>query len=309
MVRRRAVRHQVERPAGFIFDLRGQFRFLPRPCTLLFQVFSYVRFLFRSGNAHGLHSPFVFGLYAHVIHHDGHFAAYDAVETRRGELLIDPTTITVRDFGAGSRTGAGRTRRLQDIARTAAKPPKLGQLLFRLVNHFQPRTVVELGTSLGITTAYLASATSRARVLTFEGCPATAAVAHETFSRLGLQNISLIEGNLDDTLAPTLAALAAPVDFAFFDGNHRYEPTMRYFELLNQHRTEHSVFVLDDIHWSAEMEQAWEAVKRHPDVTLTIDLFYIGLVFFRRKQPRQHFVLRYDNMLDKILERTRRLSA
>lgn len=276
---------------------------------MLFQVFSFFRFWARSGNAHGLHSPFVFGLYAHVINHDGHFAAYDAVEQRREELRHDATAIEVRDFGAGSRTGAGRTRRLRDIARTAAKPPKLGQLLFRLVNHFQPRTVVELGTSLGLTTAYLARANSRARVLTFEGCPATAAVARQTFAATGVQNADIVEGNLDDTLAPALAGLSSPVDFAFFDGNHRYEPTLRYFEHMNRHRTDRSVFVLDDIHWSAEMERAWEAIRQHPDVTLTIDLFYIGLVFFRRNQPRQHFTLRFDNLMDKLLERTRRLSA
>lgn len=276
---------------------------------MLFQIFSYLRFLAQSGNAHGLHSPFVFNLYAHVINHTGHFAAYDAVETRRQELLANATEIAVKDFGAGSRTGAGRTRRLRDIARTAAKPPKLGQLLFRLVNHFQPRTIVELGTSLGLTSTYLSTADSRAQVITFEGCPQTAQVARQTFASLGLTNIELVEGNLDDTLAPTLSGLANPVDFAFFDGNHRLEPTLRYFELLNQHRTEHSVFVLDDIHWSREMEQAWAAVKRHPDVALTIDLFYIGLVFFRRNQPKQHFTLRFDHILDKALEHTRRLSS
>jgi predicted O-methyltransferase YrrM len=276
---------------------------------LLFQIFSYFRFLGRSGNAHGLHSPFVFGLYAHVVNHTGHFNAYGTVEHRRTELLHDTTTIQIQDFGAGSRTGAGRQRQLRDIARMAAKPPKLGQLLFRLVNHFQPRTVVELGTSLGLTTSYLALADSRARVLTFEGCPATAAVARRTFAATGIRNAEIVEGNLDETLEPALQALTAPVDFAFFDGNHRYEPTLRYFHLMNQHRTEHSVFVLDDIHWSAEMEQAWEAIQQHPDVTLTIDLFYIGLVFFRRNQPTQHFTLRFDNLMDKLLERTRRLSA
>ncbi|GGG56154.1 O-methyltransferase [Hymenobacter glacieicola] len=276
---------------------------------MLFQILSYLRFLTGSGNAHGLHSPFIFGLYAHVINHSGHFAAYEAVEARRQELLADPTPIQVRDFGAGSHTGAGRTRRLRDIARSAAKPPKLGQLLFRLVNHFQPRTIIELGTSLGLTTAYLSAADSRARVLTFEGCPQTAAVARQTFQHLGLPAVELIEGNLDDTLAPTLAALPTPVDFAFFDGNHRYEPTVRYFEQLNRYRTEQSVFVLDDIHWSKEMEQAWATIKQHPEVTVTVDLFFIGLVFFRRNQPKQHFSLRFDNPLDNLLERVRWLSS
>ena len=276
---------------------------------MLFQAFSYIRFLLRSGNAHGLHSPFVFGLYAHVINHDGSFAAFEAIEQRRQELQRNPETIQVRDFGAGSHTGAGRQRRISDIARTAAKPTKLAQLLFRLVNHFRPRTILELGTSLGLTTAYLAAADSRGRVLTFEGCPATAAIARKTFEQLGLQNVVLVEGNLDHTLAPTLAALSAPLDFAFFDGNHRYEPTLRYFELCLAHRTERSVFVLDDIHWSADMERAWDAIRQHPEVRLTIDLFFVGLVFFWRNQPKQHFRLRFNNVMDKVLERTRRLSA
>ncbi len=265
--------------------------------------------MFRSGNAHGLHSPFVFGLYTHVVNHTGRYAAFNTIERRRQVLLRSPATLQVRDFGAGSHTGAGRHRRIRDIARTAAKPRKLAQLLFRLANHFRPRTILELGTSLGLTTAYLASADSQSRVLTFEGCPNTAAAARETFETLGLRNVELIEGNLDDTLAPALATLQAPLDFAFFDGNHRYEPTLRYFELCLAHRTDRSVFVLDDIHWSAEMERAWAAICKHPDVRLTVDLFFVGLVFFRRNQPKQHFRLRFDNVLDKVLERTRRLSA
>ena len=256
------------------------------------QILSYLRFWLRSGNAHGLHSPFVFGLYTSVVRHTGIFGAYAPVEARRQQLLKSATSISVTDFGAGSHTGAGRQRRVADIARTAAKSPHLAQLLFRLVNYFRPATVLELGTSLGLTTAYLAAADSRHRVITFEGCPNVAAVARETFATLGLSNIDIVEGNIDHTLAPALATLSAPLDFAFFDGNHRYEPTLRYFELCLAHRTEDSVFVFDDIHWSEEMERAWEVIKTHPDVRLTVDLFYIGLVFFRKNQPKQHFSLR-----------------
>ncbi|RZK15871.1 MAG: class I SAM-dependent methyltransferase [Hymenobacter sp.] len=259
------------------------------------QLFAYLRYWLRSGNAHGLHSPFVYGLYTTVICHDGEFGAYQKIEARRRELLRSPQSIAVTDFGAGSQVaGAGGTqRRVSAIARHAAKPPRLAQLLFRLVNHFQPATILELGTSLGLTTAYLAAADSRHRVITFEGCPNTAAVARETFAELGLPNVRLVEGNLDQTLPATLAALTKPVDFAFFDGNHRYEPTLRYFEQCLANAHENSVFVLDDIHWSTEMERAWEAIKAHPAVTVTVDLFYVGLVFFRKTQLRQDFRLRY----------------
>ena len=263
----------------------------PLPTTL-FQLLAYLRFWLRSGNAHGLHSPFVFGLYTSVVRHTGIFKAYAAIEARRQQLLGNPTSISVTDLGAGSRTGVGQQRRLADIARTATKPPRLAQLLFRLVNYLRPKTILELGTSLGLTTAYLAAADSRHRIVTLEGCPNVAAVARETFTSLGLSNIDVVEGNIDHTLAPTLTGLRAPVDFVFFDGNHRYEPTLRYFEVCLAHCTNESVFVFDDIHWSAEMEQAWEVIKAHPNVTLTVDLFYVGLVFFRKNQPKQHFSLR-----------------
>ncbi|MFD1871624.1 O-methyltransferase [Hymenobacter bucti] len=258
------------------------------------QLFAYLRYWLRSGNAHGLHSPFIYGLYTTVIRHNGKFKAFGPIEARRRELLKSTQRIAVTDFGAGSQVagGGGQQRRLSDIARHAAKPSRLAQLLFRLVNHFQPATILELGTSLGLTTAYLAAADSRSKVITFEGCPNTAAVARETFAKLHLGNVELVTGNLDQTLPATLAGLTRPVDFVFFDGNHRYEPTLRYFEQCLCKAHDNSVFVLDDIHWSAEMEQAWEAIKAHPAVTVTVDLFYVGLVFFRKKQPRQNFWLR-----------------
>ena len=258
----------------------------------MFQLLAYLRFWLRSGNAHGLHSPFVFGLYTSVVRHTGQYGPYAAIEERRRHLLASAASISVTDLGAGSHTGAGQQRRVADIARTAAKPRRLAQLLFRLVNYLRPATVLELGTSLGLTTAYLAAADSRHRVVTFEGCPNVAGVARETFASLQLSNIEVVEGNLDHTLAPTLAALGAPVDFVFFDGNHRCEPTLRYFEQCLAHRGDNSMFVFDDIHWSEDMERAWEVIKAHPDVTLTVDLFYFGLVFFRQKQPKQHFWLR-----------------
>jgi predicted O-methyltransferase YrrM len=258
----------------------------------LFQLLAYLRFWLRSGNAHGLHSPFVFGLYTSVVRHTGLYRAYAAIEERRRQLLSSPDSISVTDFGAGSHTGAGQQRRIADIARTAAKPRHLAQLLFRLANYFRPATILELGTSLGLTTAYLAASDSRHRVITFEGCPNVANVARETFEKLELGNIEVVEGNIDDTLAPSLSALPGPIDFAFFDGNHRNEPTLRYFEMCLKHRTDDSVFVFDDIHWSEDMERAWETIKAHPEVALTVDLFYIGLVFFRKNQPKQHFWLR-----------------
>ncbi|MER2996847.1 O-methyltransferase [Pontibacter populi] len=260
--------------------------------SYLSQTIDYLLYRARSFKLHGVHSPFVFNLYNQVILHDGAFYAYPRVEAIREKLLTDNRTIEVTDFGAGSKTINYKTRKVADIARTSAKPAKYGQLLFRLVNHFQPRHVFELGTSLGITSAYLAEAARKAQVYTFEGCPTIACVAKENFDYLHLRNITQITGNLDQTLQPQLEQIPQ-LDFAFFDGNHRYEPTMRYFKQCLSKAHENSIFVMDDIYWSSEMKRAWQEIKKHPQVGQTIDLYFVGLVFFRTTQPKEHFTLAF----------------
>ncbi|WP_161891136.1 O-methyltransferase [Pontibacter russatus] len=252
----------------------------------------YLLYRARAFKLHGVHSPFIFDLYHHVLLHTGYYPAYTRVETLRLQLLQDERQLKVTDLGAGSRTINYRKRKVRDIARTSAKPLKYGQLLFRLVNHFQPNTVFELGTSLGITTAYIGEARKEAAIYTFEGCPNIAEVARENFRQLGLGHIGLVEGNLDDTLEQQLQQVQQ-LDFAFFDGNHRYAPTMRYFQSCLAKHHEHSVFVMDDIYWSGEMKRAWREIKQHPQVMQTVDLFFVGLVFFRTTQPKEHFTLHF----------------
>ena len=246
-----------------------------------------------NGRGHGVHSPFVFNLITNVLNDDRAFYCYRPIENLRKQLMQDKTALTIDDFGAGSRIAAPHQRTISFIAHSSLKPTKFGQLFFRLVNYFQPKTIFELGTSLGITTAYMASAKTDAKVTTLEGATAVANVANNNFIGLGLNNIKIVEGNFDDTL-PTLLQKTAMVDFAFVDGNHRKQPTLNYFNQLLQKAGEHSVLVFDDIHWSADMDEAWEVIKQHPSVTLTIDLFFIGLVFFRKEQKaKQHFVIRF----------------
>ncbi len=251
----------------------------------------YLAFWFRSGNAHSIHSPFVFNLYTRVIRPATHQPVFDPIEKIRAGLLISTEEIDTVDFGAGSRVSRSPRRRVKDVARYAQKDARTGQLLFRLVSHFAPRTIFDLGTSLGVTTLYLAAPNPRAALYTFEGCPQTLAIAQKHFAQLGFRHIRPVPGNLDQTLPARLGEVAS-LDFAFFDANHRREPTLRYFTSCLAKAHEDSVFVFDDIYWSAEMRTAWEEIKSHPAVTLTVDLFHVGLVFFRRKQPKQHFRLR-----------------
>lgn len=268
-------------------------------------LFAYLRYLSRARDEHALHSPFLFSLYTRVIQADNpREPAFASIRALQRALRQNRDVIVITDLGAGPRqagpiqagsnVNASRQRTISDIARHSPKPARFGRLLFRLIRHFRAGTIVDLGTSLGLTTAYLAEAAHPhgGRVLTFEGCPQTAAVARRNLEQLGLRNVTVVVGNIDETLAPQVAALN-PIDFAFFDANHRYEPTIRYFETCLVNRHNDTVFVFDDIHWSAEMEQAWASIKNHPAVSVTVDLFWVGLVFFRREQPKQNFVLRF----------------
>lgn len=179
------------------------------------------------------------------------------------------------------------------IAKNSAKPKKFGQLLFRMIRCYQPRTVLELGTSLGITTSYLSLANPGSSVITMEGAKEVAAAAKRNISNMGLNNITFVEGNFDDTLQQVTNGCPG-IDLAFVDGNHRREPTERYFLQLLEKKHNDSIFIFDDIHWSAEMEAAWNTIRRHPAVRCSIDLFFIGIVFFRREfHEKQHFSIRF----------------
>jgi predicted O-methyltransferase YrrM len=246
-----------------------------------------------NGKGHGVHSPFVFDFITHVLNDKRQFYAYQELEQVRRDLLSDNTVLTIEDFGAGSTIHKTNQRKVSDIARSSLKPKKYGQLMFRMVDYYKANTIVELGTSLGITTGYLASGNLKGQVYTFEGARQVAAVARKNFEKLSLNNIEVIEGNFDNTLQPQLNKIGN-VDFAFVDGNHREEPTIQYFEQLLTKASEYSVFIFDDIHWSKGMEAAWKHIQQHSSVTLTIDLFFIGLVFFRKEQKvPQHFRVRF----------------
>ena len=160
------------------------------------------------------------------------------------------------------------------------------------MDNFQPETGLELGTSLGISSAYIAKANATSSFTTIVGCSEIAAIAKENFASLNIKNVQQIIGNFDDEL-PKYLNRTEKLDFVFFDGNHRKEPTLNYFKQCLAKANDNSVFVFDDIYWSSEMKEAWTEIKKHERVTVTIDLFFLGIVFFRKEQARQDFILRF----------------
>lgn len=252
-------------------------------------LFSYIKHLFSAGTPHSVHSPFLFELYNSLLAKK-HYYAFDKIESYRQKLLESDEKIEVTDFGAGSIIGT-KTRKIKDIVRLSEKPSVQANILFELISILKPQILVELGTSFGLTTSYLASNNNKSIVHSFEGCPNTVIQAEKTIEHLKISNIQLYQGNFDDIL-PIFLKEIKTIDFGFFDGNHRLEPTLRYFEWFLPKINNDTVFVFDDIHWSKEMELAWKYIQKNNQVTLSVDFFHFGVVFFKKELSKQHFKLR-----------------
>lgn len=252
----------------------------------------YLIHRFSSKTRHGVHSPFVYKLIDEVIYDFAEKPYIKAIEKQRKALQQNTKSITITDYGAGSMLNNGKQKMIKTIARNALKPKAVAQLIARLAHRFAPESIIELGTCLGITTSYLAKAASSSHIITVEGCPETAQVAQETLNNLQITNVRLLVGNFDLLLPQILEGLPA-IDFLFVDGNHRKEATLNYFYSCLPKVHDQTILIFDDIYWSEGMKEAWEEVKRNPMVTLTIDLFYIGLVFFKKDQEKEHFKIRY----------------
>jgi predicted O-methyltransferase YrrM len=198
----------------------------------------------------------------------------------------------VTDLGAGSRVDKSNERSIRQIAKNASKSKKIGRLLFRLSRHVQPNNILELGTSLGLSSLYLAYGSPSSNIITIEGCPNISKIAADNFQKASMYKIQLETGNFDDKLPEILEKINS-LDLAFIDGNHQQEPTIKYFEQCLLKSNPDSILIFDDIHWSDGMEKAWEYIINHPSVTLSVDIFHMGIVFLRKELTKQHFVMRF----------------
>ncbi|MBU3715006.1 MAG: class I SAM-dependent methyltransferase [Ferruginibacter sp.] len=246
-----------------------------------------------NGKGHGIHSPFVYEFIEKVLNDKKQYECYQPIETQRKNLLSNNESIEVEDFGAGSTVIKTKKRKINAIAGSSLKPKKYAQLLFRIAKFYQPKHIIELGTSLGITASYLSSACPNGKLSSFEGSKAIANIAKKNLKTTGCNNSEVYIGEFSKTL-PEYLKTNNTVDFAFIDGNHKKEPTINYFNWILEHSNDYTIMVFDDIYWSKEMEEAWESIKKHESVTLSIDLFFIGLIFLRKEfKVKQHFIIRY----------------
>ncbi len=212
---------------------------------------------------------------------DSHYKIAE-IENIRKKLKKDTRILKIHDLGAGSTFSKSNTKSVKSIANSALSPKWQCHLLYKTINEFLPQKIIEIGTSLGISTAYIAVGNPRATVTTIEGAEAIASIAMENFSKLRLNNIKQVYGNFNHTL-PVILKNITKVDFAFIDGNHTKEATIDYFSQIKSKSDKNTVMILDDIHWSKGMEEAWEYVKSQKSVKVTLDFFSFGIVLFDRR--------------------------
>ena len=255
-------------------------------------IFRYIKYFFTAKSKHSAQAPFLYEFITQVIDKKTNDSTCRSIEVMRQELCRSEKEIQITDFGAGSTVNNSKTRKIKDIAKNSAKNAKFGKLLYRIIQFYKPINILELGTSLGISASYLAKADDNAQVFTFEGCRETSKIAQDNFNKQKITNTSITVGNFNITLAEKLKEIKT-IDLAFIDGNHQEQPTIIYFEQCLESSNNNTIFIFDDIHWSKGMENAWGYIKTHPKTTLTIDLFFVGIVFIKSELSKGNFTIRF----------------
>lgn len=252
----------------------------------------YLKYRLKAKTRHGVHSPFAYRLVDQVIYDFHAKKIYSDIEKLRSELFLDVRNITITDLGAGSLLTKNKQNKISTLARNILKPARLDQLIHRLAEDANPSTIIELGSCFGITTAYLAKAAPNARVISVERCPEIAAITLENLDKLHIQNSELLVGNFDK-LFPEVIRNSTELDFVLINGKHPKEAILNYFRWCLPKLSKNSILIVGNIYRSQDMKDAWTQIKAHPEVSITIDLFQIGLVFVRKAQAKEDFVIRF----------------
>jgi len=250
----------------------------------------YLKYIFTSQNNSSLHSPHVYEFTTNIIYKKTKNSSVREIKNLRSLLYNRNDYIFITDFGAGSSINKSNKRKIKDIAKNSSKNSKYGELLYRIVEFYKPKNILELGTSFGISTCYLAKGNINSKVKTFEGCPSTAKIAQQNFKQLKIKNTNIIVGDFKNTLAKNISS---EIDLAFIDGNHNKKSTIEYFEMILKKSNNKTILVFDDIHWSKKMGQAWTYIKESKETTVTIDLFFIGIVFLDKKLSKENYIIRF----------------
>ncbi len=256
---------------------------------MIHQAKSYIKFLRLSKNRHGVHSPFVYDLVTKCFNDTTKYPQYDILKSHRKALRNDNSMVEMKDFGQGSRVFKGNARKVSAVVKNAGMKKKRQKLLFRLASYFKSENMLEFGTSLGLGTVALSLSNEFASIKTVEGCPNTLRKAQDYFEKFNLHNIEIHQKIFSEFL---LENTSQKYDLIFIDGDHNGERTLGYFNSLLKSIHNDSIIIFDDIYWSKDMTEAWQQIIANEKITFSIDTFQWGMVFFRKAQPKQHFIIR-----------------
>ncbi len=259
-----------------------------------FQLKAFVKYkkVAKYKKGHRIHPPFAFDLVRHIFYENHPYYHFEEIEQIRQDLLNSRVRIAVDDLGSGSKKFRNNSRRIKDIVTYNSTPKKQGELISRLVVEFKPRSIVELGTSLGLGTLYMAKPDSKAKVYTIEGCSNISAVAKNTFEKAGLKNVMQLVGSFESQL-PEVLKITDQVDMVYFDGHHDYDATLQYFKMCLQKASESALFIFDDIHWSKGMDEAWSEIIKDDRVSVSFDLFRFGIAIINKEVLKQHYIVKW----------------
>lgn len=254
----------------------------------------FQQYLFRK--PFGIHSPFLYAFSNACIFNDPPAEEFIMLENIRKNLKNNESEILVTDYGMGPRFGPRKektnnkplqySRQVKSIARNSLQQSAYCRLFYRIVQYLQPETIIELGTSLGLTTCYFALGNPKARVFSLEGCPKTAEIAKETFAKAGVSNVELITGDFSKSLPVALKKCPSP-GIVYIDGDHSFEGVLRNFTNISNHLNAKSVVIVDDIRLSKPMYAAWKQMAAWENTTMALDMGKIGLLFFNPALSKQ----------------------
>ncbi|MFK7831993.1 MAG: O-methyltransferase [Winogradskyella sp.] len=255
----------------------------------MYQIIAYLKFLFTSTNQHGVHSPFVYNFVTRCLYDKTKYEAYTTLGNYRNILQKSDVVLKIQDLGEGSRVLDADTRKVNQMVKTSSSSKKDTELLYRVSKYFKFKNTLELGTSLGMGTLAFALANPNSEIITVEGCPNTSKFSKSKLKNIEVNNVQFTIDNFTDAISNLNEN---QFDVVFFDGHHNKTATIQYFESLLSKAHNDTVFVFDDIYWSKGMTEAWEYIKNHKSISVTVDCFHLGFVFFRKEQRKEHFKVR-----------------
>ncbi len=254
------------------------------------QLISYLRYYVKAKTVNSVHSPYVYRLLMECLENRKEYNVFAKIDLLRQLLAQENREFDIEDLGAGSRQFKTSKRTVSGILATSVLSKKEGNFLFNLARILTPKTGLELGTSLGLSALYLCLGARQLDLHTIEGDQSIHDIAVENFKHADVDAHAYC-GAFDHVL-PNILPTIAPLDVVYIDGNHSYEATLRYHQMLSPHLSKDAILIYDDIYWSSGMTKAWQELIVDPSFQYSIDLFNFGLLIKQERAiKKQHFTI------------------